>query len=71
MKLLYYGNESGRAAKSAQNVPKKVSVECLPLSDQRRPCINLDAVHNIFSEVAGQQICQLRCVLARFSHDKI
>ena len=34
----------------------------MPLSDQRRQCISLDVVHNIFLAVAGQQICQLCCV---------
>ena len=28
----------------------------MPLSDQRSPCISLDAIHNIFPAVAGQQI---------------
>ena len=35
------------------------------LSDQRRPCISLDIVHDIFPAAAGQQMsCQLCCVPA-------
>ena len=48
-----------------QNVPKKVSIDYqMPLSDQQRPCISLDVVHNIFLAVAGQQIYQLCCARA-------
>ena len=37
----------------------------MPLSDQRRPSISLDVVHDIFLAVAGQQISyQLCCVRA-------
>ena len=48
----------------------------MPLSDQRRPRISVDVVHDIFLAVAGQQIsCQLCCVHAepalRFRQDKI
>ena len=56
MELLLYGNKCGRAAKYAQNVPKKVSVDCI-----KCPCqINeghdgLDAVHDIFPFVAGNK----------------
>ena len=64
MELLYYGNKSGRAAKFAQNVPKKVSVDCIKCI-VRSTMISDDAVHNIIPAVAGQQIsCQLCCVHA-------
>ena len=37
----------------------------IPLSDERRPSMSLDVVHDIFIAVAGQQIsCQLCCVRA-------
>ena len=37
----------------------------MPLSDQRRPSISLDVVHDIFLAVTLQQIsCQLCCVHA-------
>ena len=37
----------------------------MPLSDQQRPYICLDAVHDIFSAVVGQQVsCKLCCVHA-------
>ena len=37
----------------------------MPLSDQRRPSVILDVVHDIFLAVSGHQVlCQLCCIRA-------